>query len=103
MCKRVSAERPHSLIKLTPRSTFESGTRIMLSLLSHNRRVTHITLVAVVGWLVFHAALVTDFLPCSHQLVSQNLDVLDGLQQAVSECLREKETEREGKTVKDVN
>lgn len=46
---------------------------------------THVTLIAVVGWLVLHTTLVTDLLPCSHQLVSQNLDVLDGLHQAVPE------------------
>lgn len=48
-------------------------------------RRTHVTLVAVVGRLVLHAALVKYFLSCGHQLASENLDVLDGLQEAVSE------------------
>lgn len=46
---------------------------------------THVALVAVVGRLVLHATLVGDLLPCSQQLLSQDLDVLDGLHQAVSE------------------
>lgn len=45
----------------------------------------HVTLIAVVGWLVLHTTLVTDLFPCSHQLLPQNLDVLDGLHQAVSD------------------
>lgn len=48
-------------------------------------RRTHITIIAVVGWLILHSTLVADFLPCSNQLVSQDLDVLDGLHQAVSD------------------
>lgn len=52
---------------------------------THNFTSTHITLVTVVGRLVLHATLVTDLLPCSHQLLPQNLDVLDGLHQAVSD------------------
>lgn len=53
-------------------------------------RGTHVTFVAVVGWLVLHTILVTDLLPRGNQLVSQNLDMLDGLQQAVSEKERQK-------------
>lgn len=49
---------------------------------------THVALVAVISWLVLHTTLVTDLLPCSHQLLSQNLDVLDGLHQAVSDKSR---------------
>lgn len=45
---------------------------------------THITLVAVVGWFVLHTTLITDLLPTGHQLLSQDLVVLDGLHQAVS-------------------
>lgn len=45
---------------------------------------THITFVAVVGRLVLHPALVGDLFSSCHQLVPQNLDVLDGLQEAVS-------------------
>ncbi len=55
---------------------------------------THITLIAVVGRLVLNSTLVTDLLPCSHQLLSQNLDVLDGLHQAVSEGHRGAERDR---------
>lgn len=46
---------------------------------------THIAFVAIVGWLVLHSTLVTDLLSCSHELLSQDLDVLDGLHQAVSD------------------
>lgn len=47
-------------------------------------KITHITLIAVVGRLIFDAALIGNFLALSHQLVPQDLDVLHGLQQAVS-------------------
>lgn len=46
---------------------------------------THITLVAVVGGFVLHATLIADLLPTGHQLLSQDLVVLDGLHQAVSD------------------
>lgn len=49
---------------------------------------TYITLVAVVGWLVLHPTLITNLLPGGHQLLSQDLDVLDGLHQAVSDGSR---------------
>lgn len=45
---------------------------------------THVTLVAVVGWLVFDPTLIGNLLAVSHQLVPQDLDVLHGLQHAVS-------------------
>ncbi len=46
--------------------------------------VTHITLVAVVGRFVLDPTLIGNLFAFSHQLVSQDLDVLYGLQQAVS-------------------
>lgn len=45
---------------------------------------THVALVAVVGGLVFDAALVADLFALGHQPVPKDLDVLHGLQQAVS-------------------
>lgn len=46
---------------------------------------THVTLIAVVGGLILHSALVGDLFPSCHQLVPQDLDVLNRLQKAVSE------------------
>lgn len=53
---------------------------------------THIAFIAIVGWLVLYSTLVTDLLPCSHELLSQDLNVLDGLHQAVSDGRRQTET-----------
>lgn len=47
--------------------------------------VTHIALVAVVGRLVFDSTLIGNLFAFSHQLVTQDLDVLHGLHQAVSD------------------
>lgn len=44
----------------------------------------YITLVAVVGRFVLDPTLIGNLLAFGHQLVSQDLDVLHGLQQAVS-------------------
>lgn len=48
-------------------------------------KATHVTLIAVVGRLVFDPTLIGNLLACSNQLVPQDLDVLHGLQQAVSD------------------
>lgn len=55
----------------------------------HKQQVKHlhITLVAVVGRLVLHSALIGDLPPVRHQLVPQDLDVLHGLEQAVFDHL----------------
>lgn len=53
-------------------------------------RVTHVAFVAVVGRLILHAALIADFFPYSHQLLSHDLDVFDGLHQAVSKRQKKK-------------
>lgn len=45
----------------------------------------YIALVAVVGRLIFDPTLVGDLFAFSHQLVPQDLDVLHGLQQTVSD------------------
>jgi len=45
---------------------------------------THITLVAVVCRLIFNSTLIGNLFAFSHQLVPKDLDVLHGLQQAVS-------------------
>lgn len=46
---------------------------------------THITLVTVVGRLILHSALVRDLLSSCHQLVPQDLNVLNRLKETVSE------------------
>lgn len=46
--------------------------------------VSYVTLVAVVGRLVLDPTLVGNLLAAGHKLVSQDLDVLHGLEQAVS-------------------
>lgn len=53
---------------------------------------THITLVAVVCWLILDSTLVGKLLAFSHQLVPQDLNVLHGLQQTVSGRKVEKPT-----------
>lgn len=60
------------------------------ALAGHKQQVKHlqIALVAVVGWFVLHAALVGELLPCSHQLVPQNLNVLHGLHETVFDHLK---------------
>lgn len=46
---------------------------------------THIALIAVVGRLIFDPTLIADLFTLCYKLVPQDLDVLYGLQQAVSE------------------
>lgn len=53
---------------------------------------THVAFVAIVSRLVLYSTLVTDLLPCSHELLSQDLDVLDGLHEAVSDRRRQTKT-----------
>lgn len=53
----------------------------------------HVTLVAVIRWLILHSALIGDLFPCRHQLVPQNLNVFDGLEETMSKREDKKEVE----------
>lgn len=56
---------------------------------------THITLVTVVGRLILHSTLVRDLLSSCHQLVPQDLNVLNRLKETVSEKEKKKKKKNE--------